>query len=387
MIKKYIKVILTCSLIILLVVFSKKTMVSASNALEICLTILLPSLFPFFVASRLLILSGSASIIGKFFSPFVRILFGINQNGAIPFFLGILSGYPVGAGCVCELYDNNYLTKSEAENLLCFCNNSGPLFVISAVGTGLFFSKEIGILLYIVHIVSAIIVGMILKKVSPPYMKVSNKCNIVHSPSQNIFTESVEKSVQTTLNIFGYVIFFAVVTDILISMKFTIYLSSLLSFINIPKDVLEGLICAFFEITKGIKKLSENKIFPLSYVLTFCSAIIGWGGISVHMQVKGIIAKSRLSFKKYLFGKFLHMVTSFIVSGFVFERFNVSLETFSNIGSQAREANNAQSLLIILSVLIILAYISRKLSVKPPYCSGKDSSKHSPECVNSKQKA
>ena len=386
MIKKYITAVLTSILIILLVLFSKNSMDSASNALETCLTILLPSLFPFFVASRLLILSGSASIIGKLFSPLVKALFGINQNGAIPFFLGILSGYPVGAGCVCELYDNNQLTKSEAENLLCFCNNSGPLFVISAVGTGLFLSKEIGILLYIVHIVSAIIVGMILKKVSPPYMKVSNKCNIVYSPSQNIFTESVEKSVQTILNIFGYVIFFAVVTDILISLKFTVYISSLLSFINIPEDIIEGLICAFFEITKGIKKLSENKTFPLSYVLTLCSAIIGWGGISVHMQVKGIISKSGLSFKKYLFGKFLHMITSFTVSGFVFERFNISLETFSNIGSPIREVNNAQSLFLILSVLIILAYISNKLSVKPPYCSGKNGSKYCPECVNSKQK-
>lgn len=379
MIKKYITAILTSLLIILLVLFSKNSMVSASNALETCLTILLPSLFPFFVASRLLILSGSASIIGKLFSPFVKILFGINQNGAIPFFLGILSGYPVGAGCVCELYDNKQLTKSEAENLLCFCNNSGPLFVISAVGTGLFLSKEIGILLYIVHIVSAIIVGMILKKVSPPYMKVSNKCDIVYAPSQNIFTESVEKSVQTILNIFGYVIFFAVVTDMLISMNLTLYISRLLSFINIPENVIKGLVCAFFEITTGIKKLSENKTFPLSYVLTLCSAIIGWGGISVHMQVKGIIAKSGLSFKKYLFGKFLHMVTSFIVSGFVFERFNVSLETFTNIGSPIREINNAQSLFLILSVLILLAYISKKLSVKPPYCSGKNGSKHSPQ--------
>mgnify|MGYP007022364745 CR=1 FL=1 len=44
-------------------------------------------------------------------------------------------------------------------------------------------------------------------------------------------------------------------------MNFTIYLSSLLSFINIPEDVIEGLICAFFEITKGIK-ISANKLNP-----------------------------------------------------------------------------------------------------------------------------
>lgn len=384
MLKKYFTAFLICLFIIFLVIFSKSSMNAASTALETCFNVLLPSLFPFFVMSRLLILSGSANIIGKIFCPVVKTLFGTNQNGAIPFVLGVLSGYPVGAQCVCELYDKKQLSKSEAENLLCFCNNSGPLFVISAVGIGLFYSREIGVMLYLVHIVSAIIVGMILKKFSSPTIKHAK--NYVNSEiyTKNIFTESVEKSVQTTLNIFGYVIFFAVVMDILISMGITITLSGFLNFLNIPKEIIEGLLCATAEITTGIKKLSESKDFPLSYILVLCSAVIGWGGISVHMQVKGIISKTNLSFKKYLFGKFLHCIISFIVSGFVFDRLTLPLETFADITNNTIKNNNTTSFFIILSVLILLAYISKKLSVKPPYRTGKNCSKYGPQRVNGK---
>ncbi len=387
MFKKYITAFSICIFILFLVIFSKSSMNAASNALETCLNVLLPSLFPFFVMSRLLILSGSANIIGKIFSPVVKALFGINQNGAIPFVLGILSGYPVGAQCVCELYDKKQISKSEAENLICFCNNSGPLFVISAVGIGLFFSREIGIMLYIIHIVSAIIVGMILKRISTPDMKLQKNSAEFSTQSKNIFTESVEKSVQTTLNIFGYVIFFAVVIDILISMGFTLTLSRFLGFLNIPEEIIEGILCSIAEITTGIKKLSGSKNFPLSYILVLCSAVIGWGGVSVHMQVKGIISKSNLSFRKYLFGKCLHSVISFIIAGFVFDRITLPLETFADISDATSKSNSPSSFFVILSVLILLAYISKKLSVKPPHRTGKNCCKYSPQRIDGKQES
>ena len=146
MIRKYFTAIFLCTLILFLVIYSKNAINAASNALHICMNVLLPSLFPFFVLSKLFISSGGTKIIGNILSPFVRTLFGINKNGATPFVLGVISGYPVGAKCVCELYENRLLTKSEAENLLCFCNNSGPLFVISSVGGLMFSNIKIGII-------------------------------------------------------------------------------------------------------------------------------------------------------------------------------------------------------------------------------------------------
>lgn len=47
--------------------------------------------------------------------------------------MGIISGYPVGAKIVTEFRKNGECTKAEAERLLAFTNNSGPLFIIGTV--------------------------------------------------------------------------------------------------------------------------------------------------------------------------------------------------------------------------------------------------------------
>ena len=55
------------------------------------------------------------------------------EFGSFPFIMGIISGYPVGAKIVCNMRSEGKLSKVEAERLLSFTNNSGPLFIIGTV--------------------------------------------------------------------------------------------------------------------------------------------------------------------------------------------------------------------------------------------------------------
>ena len=43
-----------------------------------------------------------------------------------------------------ELYANNYISKTEAERLLAFCNNSGPLFILGSVGIAIYSNIKYG---------------------------------------------------------------------------------------------------------------------------------------------------------------------------------------------------------------------------------------------------
>ena len=63
----------------------------------------------------------------------MRPLFNVPGEGAFAFLMGLISGYPVGAKIVTDLKDNNLCTTEEAERMLCFTNNSGPLFIIGTV--------------------------------------------------------------------------------------------------------------------------------------------------------------------------------------------------------------------------------------------------------------
>lgn len=69
----------------------------------------------------------------------------------------------MGAQLTGELYQQGSLTKNEAERLLAFCNNSGPLFILGTVGIGLFGNRSYGVLLLVCHIAAAVTVGLLLR--------------------------------------------------------------------------------------------------------------------------------------------------------------------------------------------------------------------------------
>ena len=77
-------------------------------------------------------------------------------SGAFALSMGMTSGYPTGAKITTDLYENGELTKIEAERLLSFTNTSGPLFIISSCGVGMFKSPQIGLLLFITHILGSL---------------------------------------------------------------------------------------------------------------------------------------------------------------------------------------------------------------------------------------
>ena len=62
-----------------------------------------------------------------------------------------------------QLYADKKITASEAESLIAYSNNAGPLFVIGVIGNALLGSAKLGLILYILEIISAILSGIILK--------------------------------------------------------------------------------------------------------------------------------------------------------------------------------------------------------------------------------
>ena len=114
----------------------------SKDAMDMCYEIIIPSLFPFFVCSGLLIYSGFGSIIANLAQGIMRPIFNVAPAGAAAFVMGILSGFPSGAICTADLYRCGNLSKSEAERLLAFCNNSGPLFIIGAIGRALYVKPQ-----------------------------------------------------------------------------------------------------------------------------------------------------------------------------------------------------------------------------------------------------
>ena len=88
------------------------------QGVALCGRSVIPSLFPFFVLSSLLIACGASELLSALLSPLMRPLFGLSGTGAAALALGLCGGYPVGARTAAELVENGALSQEEGERLL-----------------------------------------------------------------------------------------------------------------------------------------------------------------------------------------------------------------------------------------------------------------------------
>lgn len=146
-----------------LLIFSKSNLPAVKQGLNLWANSVVPSLFPFFVATELLMHTNIVTHLGNLLNKYMKPLFHVRGEGGFAFIMGIISGYPIGAKIACEFRKNNICTKEECERLLSFTNNSGPLFIIGTVGISMFQNTTIGILLFITHLLACLTVGIIFR--------------------------------------------------------------------------------------------------------------------------------------------------------------------------------------------------------------------------------
>ena len=100
------------------------------------------------------------------------------------------------------------------------------------------------------------------------------------------------------------------------------------TFLHIDTDFIIPLLTGFFEITSGISQISNIAIKAISINVILTSLLLGFGGISILLQVWSIVSKTDLSIKPYIYGKFLHgIIAAFYTFLFIhlFPFFNFNL--------------------------------------------------------------
>lgn len=85
-----------CFLIFALLCFPAEMLAASAEGVQLWLTKVFPSLFPFLVACGILLRIGAAQRMGAALRPLMQPLFHLPGIAAFPFFFGLLSGYPMG---------------------------------------------------------------------------------------------------------------------------------------------------------------------------------------------------------------------------------------------------------------------------------------------------
>lgn len=293
-----------------LVLWPREAMESVKAGLKLCGNVIVPSLFPFFVLSFLVVELGMSRYLGRLMQPLMVPLFRVNGACASALALGVIGGYPVGARTAIALYESGQCSRTEAERLLAFCNNSGPAFILGVVGAGVFGSGTMGLLLYLTHILASLCVGLLFRFYRPgegPRSHRERGAQFQTARFSLAFTRSVTGAAQSSLNICAFVLLFAVVIRLLtlagILDLLAAGLAALFSPLGFTQEWARRLLTGLLEISSGVSSLSGGS---LTGRMSMAAFMLGWAGLSVHCQVLSFLGDSGLSMGTYFVGKLLH---------------------------------------------------------------------------------
>ena len=283
------------------------------SGLTLCTDTLLPSLFPFFILSSLIIKLELFRPFEHMLDKIMRTAFHLPGSCSSALVLGMIGGYPTGAKAAVELYKTGACSRDEAQRLLGFCNNCGPAFLFGAVGCGIFGHPRYGLLLMGVHYSAAILTGLIMNRCTPvSHKKIISQPLSKPIPLSAAFVDSVTGSLRALFDLFSFVLCFSAIIKLISISGLSKHLALLLHPILSP-NAGESFLLGLLEMTHGVFSLSGEHI---STQLTLTAALLGWGGVSVHCQVFSLLYGTDLSAIPYVKGKALHgILSAFLTRG------------------------------------------------------------------------
>lgn len=260
----------------------------AALGLELWFQKMIPTLLPFMILSGIMVRLKLTEKISMAAYPFVRPLFRVRKNVCYAMLMGFLCGFPMGAKVVDDLYSREMITKREAEYLLSFCNNIGPVyfcgFVLPLLGRRLVLPYLFGMygipLLYGLVLRCTLFRSLDSEPTIPPAAELVC-CERADTPSfvkklLEAVNGSIYSSVQSILMLGGYMILFNLLNLLphLLFRKPPIYIAPLL------------------EITGGLSMLQDA--LPLYSLLA-----LSFGGLSCIAQTYSCIGQTDLSITGY----------------------------------------------------------------------------------------
>lgn len=283
----------------------------AALALQLWFERMIPSLFPFMVLSGLILRLNLGGLFATPFYPVIGRLYRIDKTMCTMLFMGFFFGFPLGAKCIAEAYGLKQLSKSQAQFLLSFCNNIGPVYLLSFALPLLGVSENANPGLKAAVLAAffgiPLLYGFILRNTVYRHLSLEKTFSCGEQtgrPSSLIsaLDTSVTSACGAITRLGGYMIFFIVCN---LPLRQTAFLAPVL------------------EITSGLA-LSKGAL-PPALSMTFLT----FGGLSCFAQTYTCLRDTDLSFRDYCLHKLLQSAIAFCLYAVLFSVFDGRLLSLS----------------------------------------------------------
>lgn len=263
-----------------ILVHSRISLYYALLGLDLWYEKMIPALLPFMIISGVMVRMNLTEMFTALVYPFVRPLFRVSKNVCYCMLIGFLCGFPMGARTVADIYERGRITKREADFLLAFVNNIGPVyftgFVLPLIGRKL-------VLPYVAGMYGIpLIYGVILRYTAYKDISISSIHNTQDVTGKLLehIDDSIHAGITNILTLGGYMILFNL-------------------FNLIPHIILNGpprILAPLFEISGGLIMLGNS--CPVYTLLA-----LPFGGLSCIAQTYTCIKNTDLSISAYTFHK------------------------------------------------------------------------------------
>ena len=304
---KILDLIIVISFVILLfsVLLNKQLVFDTiTYSLNIWVNTLIPSMFPFFVISDVLINYNITKYIPKFIINIFSKIFNINKECVTIFFLSLISGFPSSARNIKNYYEKKLITLEEANHILLFTHFSNPVFILTTVAIFFLNNEKYGYIILISHYLGNFIIGLILRNNSTITIKNYTKYTTICQNFSKTLINSIKSSIDTLLLILG------TLTSFLILSAFIINLLDLSLY---QGTIIKGIL----EMTMGLKELVLLNIKDV-YKVVIATMFISFGGLSVHLQVISQIVDTDINYYNFLIARIYHAIISGVICFLLF---------------------------------------------------------------------
>ncbi|MBM6829346.1 hypothetical protein H9X85_06795 [Anaerotignum lactatifermentans] len=353
-----------CFFLFSLLRFPAELLAASAHSLSLWLTAVFPSLFPFLAVTGILWRLGAAEALGRLLQPVMRPLFRLSGICAFPLFLGLVSGYPMGAKLTAQLYENHQLSLSEAKKLLAFCNHPGPLFLVGTVGAEFFHSTVWGYAFLFSVVAGAFAAGLLFRPLPAQALPPSaGKRTQKKEGISFLLSVSVRDALTTTAQIGGYMVFFGAFCAALEQNGFFSLLGRLFSFLPVSREMISALGTGLLEMTNGAAALSQCTDSP-KLLLTGALFLTAFGGASILGQTMDLLAPVPISSLRCLFYQALNGVLACAVFLLTYDFWEKQAQKAVPVFSSHTETAFSPWVHMLLLFLLLLGLLSFRKSRK-----------------------
>lgn len=297
-------------LLILIIIAPKVYIDGAMQGFDLFLYKVFPSLFPFFIITRLLTMLGIGNHISKVLSKPLKYAYNSHPIGGYILLLSMISGYPIGAKLVSEYVKVGIIDVDDAKTIIPYTSTSGPMFILGVIGTQILGDYKAAVFVLISHFLAALINGVVFRRSTNSGLLIDFNEETTNS---SFFNDAIQQSIISIAQVGANIIIMNVFLIALSKLGIINLIAKGISAFGIEIDFSLGIAYAMFEMTQGVNLISQS-VDKIKDIIVALSVIISFGGVSIIMQSMIFLSKIGIKASYFIVTKISHAIIAYIVA-------------------------------------------------------------------------